>query len=402
MLTWSWRNIGPGFIPWSFITHFSFGVNMKSYTSRMRIKLWLYSLEPPALAIVSLILTLLTELSIFAWIVPVFIFVALPIMDYRSPEDRTDPEAIAERLTPYRHTYEWIVRGYAPLQWLVNLVGVFCLAADGASALMLLGAVLTVGMINGMAIAPAHELNHQPGWVNRIFAVMSISPSFYGQFLVEHNRGHHVKVATPEDPASARLGEGFWEFSIRSVFMGLVSACALEYRALKINASLKKIFGSRLLQSWTLSASIFALVYWFAGLKVLALFAAQAIVGILLLEVVNYIEHYGLLRGKVNGRYLPCTPEHSWSSNKLVTNIGLYNLQRHADHHAYPTRPYEMLRHYKDAPEHPSGYAAMIVLALFPPLWFKIMDKRVLDLYDGDASKANVHPRKLKKYLKSA
>lgn len=112
----------------------------------------------------------------------------------------------------------------------------------------------------------------------------------------------------------------------------------------------------------------------------------------------NYIEHYGLLRQKdVNGKYERVLPEHSWNNNNIVTNLFLYQLQRHSDHHAFPTRPFQALRHFDEAPELPNGYASMLLPALIPAWWSKIMDQRVFDHYKGDLSKANIHPKKRKK-----
>jgi alkane 1-monooxygenase len=126
----------------------------------------------------------------------------------------------------------------------------------------------------------------------------------------------------------------------------------------------------------------------------------QAVVGFSLLEAVNYLEHYGLLRQKTeNGRYERCSPAHSWNSDHIVTNIFLYHLQRHSDHHANPTRRYQTLRSFDGAPNLPSGYASMIVLAYFPPLWRKVMDPRVLAHYGGDVAKANLQPAKRQKLL---
>ena len=283
-----------------------------------------------------------------------------------------------------------------PIQYLMNALAVSCFIEYPHTVFNVVGLILSVGIVNGIAMATAHELNHASSlFLNRLFSVLISAPTFYGQFLVEHNIGHHVKVATPEDPASARLGESFWTFGVRSIMMGFISA--VKYETKRVCSNIRNILNSKLLQGWLCSAFLVWFTYLAGGRSAVVFYAAQAIVGMFLLEVVNYIEHYGLLREKINGEYEPCTPQHSWNSNKLVTNIGLFNLQRHSDHHANPTRPYEMLRHIPDSPQHPSGYAAMIVLALVPPLWFRVMDPRVVALYGGDVSKANLHPGKLKK-----
>ncbi len=156
-----------------------------------------------------------------------------------------------------------------------------------------------------------------------------------------------------------------------------------------------------ILQAWAMSVVLFAGLIIGFGLEVAPWLALQAVVGFSLLEVVNYLEHYGLLRQKRegdDGRYERCQPEHSWNSNNISSNILLYHLQRHSDHHANPVRRYQALRHFDEAPELPSGYATMILLAYFTPIWRRVMDPRVAAHYGGDLSLANVHPRKRKKY----
>jgi len=135
-----------------------------------------------------------------------------------------------------------------------------------------------------------------------------------------------------------------------------------------------------------------ALTFWLGPWALLFL-VVQAVYGFSLLEVVNYLEHYGLLRLKdSNGRVERCQPRHSWNSNHIVTNLFLYQLQRHSDHHANPTRRYQGLRHFEDSPQLPSGYAAMILVAYLPPLWYRLMDPKVVAHHGGDLSKASLHP----------
>ena len=150
-----------------------------------------------------------------------------------------------------------------------------------------------------------------------------------------------------------------------------------------------------------MSAAFHASMVGIFGKSTIPYLATQAFYGISLFEIINYIEHYGLLRQKKeNGQYERTMPEHSWNNNNVVTNLFLYQLQRHSDHHAYPTRPFQALRHFDEAPELPSGYASMLLPALIPSLWFKIMDKRVFDHYKGDLNKANISPKRRAKIFK--
>ena len=215
----------------------------------------------------------------------------------------------------------------------------------------------------------------------------------YGHFFVEHNRGHHARVATPADPASARLGESFYAFLPRTLWGSLKSAWELE--ALRLRHRGLPVFGpaNENLRAWLATALLFgALGAGFGGPALLFL-VVQAFYGITLLEVVNYLEHYGLLRPiGPDGRPVRCTPEHSWNSNHRVSNLFLFHLQRHSDHHAHPARRYQALRHFAQSPQLPSGYAGMLLLAYLPPLWRRVMDRRVLKHYEGDMLRANLSP----------
>jgi alkane 1-monooxygenase len=149
-----------------------------------------------------------------------------------------------------------------------------------------------------------------------------------------------------------------------------------------------------ILNAWGMSVVLFGGLVAVFGLDVLPFLVVQAVLGFCLLEIVNYLEHYGLLRQKRDdGRYELTRPEHSWNSNSVASNVLLYHLQRHSDHHANPTRRYQALRHFDEAPQLPTGYAGMIVLAAIPPLWRRVMDRRLLDHYGGDVARANIHPR---------
>ncbi len=155
-----------------------------------------------------------------------------------------------------------------------------------------------------------------------------------------------------------------------------------------------------ILQAWAMTVGLFAALAIAFGPVVLPYLLLQAVLGFSLLEVVNYLEHYGLLRGKKeDGRYERCLPQHSWNSNNVASNVLLYHLQRHSDHHANPTRRYQALRHVEEAPQLPTGYAGMIALAWFPPLWRRVMDRRLLDHYGGDLGRANIQPRARRRVL---
>ena len=343
------------------------------------------------------------------WIGPLLIYVLLPLLDLRfGPDGQNPPEEVMERLENdkyYRYcTYIYTPCQYASVVWAAYLFTAHDLSWLGYQGplnwVAKIGLALSVGVLGGVGINTAHELGHKKDALERWLSKITLAQTFYGHFFIEHNRGHHVRVATPEDPASARLGESLWAFLPRSIWGSLASGWRLEAeRMRRLN---KSVFDIRndVINAWLMSAALWAVLVAIFGPALIPFLVIQAVFGFVLLETVNYLEHYGLLRQKTaNGRYERCTAEHSWNSDHVVTNIFLYHLQRHSDHHANPTRRYQVLRSFDGAPNLPSGYASMVCLAYFPPAWRTVMDRRVLAHYRGDITRANLHPAKREKLL---
>jgi len=291
--------------------------------------------------------------------------------------------------------YRYVTYLFIPLQYAATILGAWIAVKGGLNWAEMLGLVFTVGLVNGVGINTAHELGHKKENMERWFAKITLAPVAYGHFFVEHNRGHHVRVATPEDPASSRMGETFWSFLPRSMMGSLTSAWELEKIRLEREGKSVWSLQNHNLQAWSMTVVLFAAISAVLGPIALLFLLVQAFYGASVLESVNYLEHYGLLRQKqADGRYERCEPRHSWNSNNTVTNLLLYQLQRHSDHHAHGTRRYQSLRHFEEAPQLPSGYAALIPVTYFPTLWFKLMDRRVVAHFNGDLSKANLQPEK--------
>jgi alkane 1-monooxygenase len=263
-----------------------------------------------------------------------------------------------------------------------------------------LGLAATTAMVAGIAINTAHELGHKKEHLERWFARVALAPTGYGHFFIEHNRGHHVRVATPEDPASSRLGETFWRFLPRTVIGSLRNSWRLERTRLHRMGKPTLSPRNDVLNAWSMTVVLWAVLLGVFGLGIWPYLLIQAVFGFCLLEAVNYLEHYGLRRQQLpSGRWERVSPRHSWNNNNVTTNLFLYHLQRHSDHHANPTRRYQALRHFEESPQLPSGYAAMVLLCYFPPLWRRVMDRRVLAHYSGDVTLANIHPPKRAKVL---
>ncbi|GIG01749.1 alkane 1-monooxygenase [Catellatospora citrea] len=327
------------------------------------------------------------------WLTPAVVFGLIPLVDLLVGDDRQNPPEDAVAALQRSRYYRVLTYLYLPLQYAALAACCAVWARGGLSLFGAAGLVLSIGIVDGIAINTAHELGHKRERLERWLSKIALAPTGYGHFYVEHNRGHHVRVATPEDPASARLGESFWTFLPRTVLGSLRSAWRLEAARFRLRGRFPWTWRNDVLNAWVMTVVLFAgLTAWF-GPVVLPLLAAQAVVGFALLEVVNYLEHYGLARPRnAAGRYDKVDPRHSWNSDRVVTNVFLFQLQRHSDHHANPLRRYQVLRSFDSSPRLPAGYATMIVVALVPPLWRAVMDRRVLAHYDQDLSAANVHP----------
>jgi alkane 1-monooxygenase len=363
--------------------------------------LWALGLLVPSLPFIFFGLTELTGLGWLWWLGPVVLYGVIPLFDALIGDDTSNPpESIVAQLES-RPYYRWIVYAYIPLQWAATVLGAWVAVSGTLAWWEIAGLVTTIGIINGVGINTAHELGHKKEALERWLAKLTLAPVAYGHFFVEHNRGHHVRAATPEDAASSRMGETFWAFLPRTVIGSLRSAWELESARLERNGKSVWHWSNHNLQAWSMTVLLFGALTVWLGWAALPFLIAQALFGLSLLEVVNYLEHYGLLRQKTaDGRYERVQPTHSWNSNNTVTNLLLYQLQRHSDHHANPTRRYQSLRHFDESPQLPSGYATLIPIAYFPFLWFWLMDKRVVAHYRGDLRLANLHPSKREALLK--
>ncbi|WP_333754191.1 alkane 1-monooxygenase [Streptomyces sp. IBSBF 3352] len=359
---------------------------------------WLLGLAVPTLPFQAAALVAVSDWPVLWWWGPFFAFVIIPLLDALiGPDQANPPDEVIPELEEDRY-YRWCTYLYLPLQY-AGLLYACRMWAEGMSVPGALGLAATVGVVAGVAINTAHELGHKRETVERRLARLALAQSAYGHFYVEHNHGHHIRVATPEDPASSRLGESLWAFLPRTVAGSVRSAWRLETR--RLTRRRHRIWSHRndVLTAWGLTALVFTTLAAVFGPVVLPYLFAQAACGILLLETVNYLEHYGLSRERrPDGRYERVAPRHSWNSNNTTSNIFLYQLQRHSDHHANPLRRYQTLRHFDEAPQLPSGYASMIVLAWVTPLWRRVMDPKVLAHYDGDAGRANLLHRRASRY----
>jgi alkane 1-monooxygenase len=362
-----------------------------TYTDGKR-HLWLLSLFLPIVPILSYGIYFLSGGATAVTLIPVlFIFGLVPFLDAMFGEDTNNPPAevvSAMEADPY---YRRLAIATVPLFWLSYLAAVAFVGTQDLPWWSCVALILGVGTINGGAIALGHELGHKQHRVDQMFGSLANNVVGYAHFRIEHNRGHHTWVATPEDPASSRFGESIYRFALRELPGTFVRGWRNEAERLTRRGRRVWSVHNEILQGFALTLFVAAVLIAAFGWKVAPFILAHHFIGWYALTQANYIEHYGLVREKgPNGRYLPVEPRHSWNTNHILSNLLTFHLQRHSDHHANPMRPYQSLRDFKDLPRLPSGYPGMYVLAAIPPLWFRVMNPKALALAGGDLSRLNV------------
>lgn len=314
----------------------------------------------------------------WVFLTPFILFGAVPLMEalIQGSDTNHDPHDESKLLS--NRIYDYLLYLNLPLLYGLLLYYFWTVTYVPLSLGEHIGLVLSVGIACGaIGINVAHELGHRKAKHERMIAQGLLLGSLYMHFFIEHNRGHHRHVATPRDPASARLGELVYTFWFRSLIGGYLSAWRIEGDRLQSKGLKPFSLHNQMLQFQLIQLAVILAVGVFFSFQAMGAFLLVSLVGILLLETVNYLEHYGLQRKEIRpGVYEPVKPCHSWNSNHFVGRILLYELTRHADHHYRASRKYQILRHQENSPELPTGYPGMLLLTLVPPLWFRIMNPR--------------------------
>jgi len=343
---------------------------------------FLFCLSIPALMPVSLWLAdFLISRGFNAWAnaalwLPLFIlYVILPCADYALGRDRDNSHVIGSKLI-----YAVLPALCALFQFaLLWYVLVFAVAAQWLSITGWLGLILSFGIVSGInAINVAHELIHKKSRTQSWLGGLLLSTVAYAGFKIEHLRGHHVWVSTPKDPSSAKANQSLFHFLPRSIWNNMQNAWHLETKRLAVYQRPAWHWRNEMLWWYSITLVIAGLVTWQFGVIGLMLWAGHACIAFTSLEIINYVEHYGLRRAQLSsGRFARPSPQDSWNSDFWLSNQLLLHLQRHSDHHANPRVAYQDLKSHVDAPQLPAGYATMFLLALVPPLWFKVMNPRL-------------------------
>jgi alkane 1-monooxygenase len=365
-----------------------------AYVDRRRLA-WVAAAFIPMLPLAAVGLHAATGREAWLFVPLAVLYGLVPMLDLVFGEDQGNPPEAAVPALEADPYYRRLVYLGVLLAWGSFVACVWYAATADLAPVGFLALALGVGTTGGAAINMGHELGHKKSRPERLVARLALALSGYGHFNIEHVRGHHRDVATPEDSASSRLGESYYRFIAREIPGAFRRAWAIESDRLRRRGNGPWSPHNEILQTAAITLTLWlALAVWLGPL-VIPFALVQAAFAYTILSSANYVEHYGLLRERgPDGRYVRPQPRHSWNSNHLISNLLLYQLQRHSDHHAHPVRRYQALRHFDDAPQLPTGYFGMFLVAFVPPLWFRVMDPRVLEHVDGDLARVNVDPRR--------
>jgi alkane 1-monooxygenase len=315
----------------------------------------------------------------WSFFTPVFSFVLIPIFEILLPQDNSNYTSKTIENKSINKLFDWMLYLNLPITYCILFLSLYVVTTNSLVTYEFIGIILSTGMVLGTnGINVGHELGHRQNTNERFIGKALLLPALYMHFYIEHNYGHHLHAATKEDPATARYNQNVYAFWFTSTIRQYINAWKIQMKLLKNNSNSFFSFKNDMLWFTIIQFMYLFIVFLIFGNLGLLFALCAAVTGFLLLETVNYIEHYGLLRGKTNsGRYERVKEIHSWNSNHIVGRIILYELTRHSDHHYKTSKKYQVLECHKESPQMPFGYPTSMVLALIPPLWFNIMNKRV-------------------------
>ena len=318
------------------------------------------------------------------WIIStpmLYAFAFIPLVELVVPAKTTNLSTAEEEMVKKDRLYDYWLYLIVPIQYCSVYFFLQSTQVGSLTSIELIGRIFVMGLLCGtFGINVGHELGHRKNLYERNLAKALLLSSLYMHFYIEHNQGHHKNVSTKEDPSSARRGEPIYLFYFRTIILGYFSAWKIAATDQRKKSRPIVHFSNQMIQFQFLQLLLISIIFILFGWKTMLYFIAAASIGFLLLETVNYIEHYGLERTKnSSGNYERTLPIHSWNSNHILGRLMLFELSRHSDHHYMASRKYQLLRHHENAPQMPTGYPGMMILSLIPPIWFSIMNKRIDD-----------------------
>ena len=308
----------------------------------------------------------------------IYAFGFIPLVELLIPLSKENMTEAEEKIAKEDRLYDWWLYIIVPLQYAALAFFLFSMQEEGLTGWEKAGRIASMGLLcAAFGINVGHELGHRRLLYERNLAKVLLLTSLYMHFYIEHNKGHHKNVSTKEDPSSARKWEPIYIFYFRTVIFSYISAWKIAADDQHKKGKPVLHFSNQMIQFQLLQILFVFLIKYAFGTEIMLAFLAAASIGFLLLETVNYIEHYGLERKQTDEGYERAMPEHSWNSSHILGRLMLFELSRHSDHHYLASRKYQVLRHHEEAPQMPTGYPGMMILSLVPPLWFSVMHKRM-------------------------
>ena len=321
-----------------------------------------------------------TQTGWVVWITLMYSWILIPVIElFFKPDDKNLSKA-SEELIAKDVTYDYLLYFFVIAQYVFLFLFLNSFYKSTLSNWDIAGRIATMGVLCGtFGINLGHELGHRKNKFEQLLAKSALMTSLYMHFFIEHNKGHHKHVATPKDPSSARLNEPVYAFYFRSIPLAYLSAWKIAMSDMKKAGHFALSWRNEMIHVHISQILFVFCIGYFWGLKTCLFFFLAAVIGVLLLETVNYVEHYGLQRKETTqGNFERAMPHHSWNSNHLIGRLMLFELSRHSDHHYLASKKYQVLKHHDDAPQLATGYPGSIMLALIPPIWFYIMNKKIM------------------------
>jgi alkane 1-monooxygenase len=326
-----------------------------------------------------LTLTAFNGNGLLCWLPLLYTFFLIPFAELFIKSDPSNLDEVEEALAKKNKAYDFILYAAVIMQYYSLWVFFNSLKQDGLNTIDIAGRVISMGLLCAtFGINVAHELGHRVNKMEQTFAKMLLLTSLYMHFFIEHNKGHHKHVATPHDPSTAKYNQSLYAFWPQTLIGTYLSAWKIANEEVEKKGKRRWSFQNEMLLFQLIQLTFVLIILYFFSVKIAILFIVAALIGGLLLESVNYIEHYGLSRTQTSEQQFErVQPHHSWNSNHIIGRLMLFELSRHSDHHYLASRKYQILRSFDNAPQMPTGYPGMILLSLFPPLWFKIMHQQI-------------------------
>ena len=317
--------------------------------------------------------------GLICWLPLMYTFFLIPFIELFIKSDPSNLDEVEEALAKKNKSYDFILYAAVIMQDYSLWVFFNCLKQDSLTTTDIAGRVMSMGLLCGtFGINVAHELGHRVNKLEQTFAKLLLLTSLYMHFFIEHNKGHHKHVATPHDPSTAKYNQSVYAFWPQTLIGTYLSAWKIANEEMEKKGKPWWSLQNEMLLFQLIQIMFVLMILYFFGFKIALLFMVAALIGGLLLESVNYIEHYGLSRSQTSEQQFErVQPHHSWNSNHIIGRLMLFELSRHSDHHYLASRKYQILRSFDNAPQMPTGYPGMILLSLFPPLWFKIMHQQI-------------------------